>query len=110
MLRSMPSAIDEREQLVSEANWGLIAFRRGEEVRARAHYSAAVSGFEKLNEERSKLSALTYMAREALRAHASDARKLASNVRDQLKKRKAFMLLAVLERAEIASKASEQVA
>lgn len=61
---------------IAEANRGLIAFRRGHVDDGVRRYRAAIAGFKKVQSAEQERVALSYLAREAVRANAPKAEEL----------------------------------
>ena len=76
ILRTLSRERDDKEAFIAEANWGLVAFRKGDVEQGRQHYLAAILGFEGLNLPGLVASARVYLAREALLAKTPDASEL----------------------------------
>jgi tetratricopeptide (TPR) repeat protein len=66
MLRQAELAGDERSKLFTKANWGLIAFRAGNEEEAVRLYREAIEGFAKRRLDEMSARARVYLAREAI--------------------------------------------
>lgn len=66
MLRQSEAEADERSRLFTTANWGLVAFRSGDEARAVSLYRDAIDGFAKRHFDELSARARVYLAREAI--------------------------------------------
>ena len=71
-LRKINAEHDQKTGLVATANWGLIAFRRGDTTAGRHLYRNAIDGFHRLGLPRMERLAKAYFAREAARVGLSD--------------------------------------
>jgi tetratricopeptide (TPR) repeat protein len=75
---------DRRTIHISNANYGLLAFRIGDEAEGRRHYSAAIEGFRRDNNFESAARAKIYLAREAIRANLTDWPDLLKQAQDAM--------------------------
>jgi tetratricopeptide (TPR) repeat protein len=85
LLAKFPSEAPDWARFVSEANRGLIAFRRGNLVEGLHHYQSAVDGFQKIGLSPMALSAQIYLCREMVRLGLSEGEKMAEALRLSVK-------------------------
>lgn len=77
---------DGPSRCVTAANWGLVAFRSGDEVTGRDMYRRAIEGFEKLQRPDLAVRARLYLTREVIAAGAEDAEAMLREARTAAKK------------------------
>ena len=85
LLSNFPSAAPDWTHFVSEANRGLIAFRRGNLVEGLHHYQSAIDKFQKAGLGPMVLSAEIYLCREMVRLGLSEGEKMAEALRLSVK-------------------------
>jgi tetratricopeptide (TPR) repeat protein len=95
-----PGAGTRLQQLVANANRGLLAFRCGEHEIARARYAETIEGFRRDGSSENVARAKVYLAREAMLAGTNDWEALLKDARDTAKKLKDAGPIPVLERIE----------
>jgi tetratricopeptide (TPR) repeat protein len=76
------SKTDDPTWLVSEANRGLLAMRRGDHTAGVKHYRAAIEGFRELQKPAFVAIAQTFLAREAAIAGLAEAKALIKEARE----------------------------
>ena len=77
---------DGPSRCVTAANWGLVAFRSGDEPTGRNMYRRAVEGFERLHRPDLAARARLYLAREVIAAGALDATGILAEAKAATKK------------------------
>jgi len=85
LLASFPAGAPDWARFVSEANRGLIAFRRGNIVEGLHHYQSAIDNFQKIGLGPMALSAGIYLCREMVRLGLSEGEKMAEALRRSVK-------------------------
>jgi hypothetical protein len=95
-----PGAGTRLQQLVANANRGLIAFRCGEHEIARTRYAETIEGFRRDGSTENVARAKIYLAREAILARTDDWEDLLKDARETVKKLKDAGPIPVLDRIE----------
>jgi tetratricopeptide (TPR) repeat protein len=85
LLVNFPSGAPEWARFVSEANKGLIAFRRGKLVEGIAKYQGAIDNFQKAGFAPLALSAKTYLCREMVRSGLPEGEKMLEMLRQPVR-------------------------
>lgn len=80
---------DQITRLIAMANFGLIAFRMGDEATGRRLYNDAIEGFRREGSHEISARARIYLAREAIRASSGDWPVLLKQAQDAMSKFKA---------------------
>jgi tetratricopeptide (TPR) repeat protein len=109
ILKSMVHDVDERARLVSKANYGLIAFRRGQNEEGIALYRAAIDGFQRAQFPGLALFARAYLAREAALAHAPEATKIIADTKSAIENSNNPSVQRVFRTAEVLALAPEEL-
>jgi len=88
------------QYMISQANRGLIAFRRNDIVEGLARYKSAIELFERAHLAPFALTARAYLAREAARARVPDAPKMVADLKSDVEKSDLASLRRVYSAAE----------
>jgi tetratricopeptide (TPR) repeat protein len=100
LLQRVKADADDDSLLVTEANRGLVAFRRGETELGTSLYKKAIDGFRYRQRTYLTTSARLYFAREALRAKIPQGEAAMSEAKRDLEKHKFPDLLRVAQQTE----------
>jgi len=103
ILRALaPDPDNKLSASVTEANRGLIAFRRGQHLRGFTHYRDAMLGFRREHNVELETVAFAYMVREAVYAGVEEAMPLLEEAKKRNAKRPRENVKAILESAQAA--------